>query len=102
MPDPKPAEMLIIRGVGSTLTREEFEKRFTQRMPLFLEVPGLIQKYFSYDRETAEWAGIYLWETPEALDDYLSSDLPETIQSAYDLPDVPKLERYPIVGILRS
>jgi hypothetical protein len=98
----KPSVMLVIRGLGSSLTRQEFEKRYKKRIPLFLEVPGLIQKYFSYDQSTAEWAGIYLWETQEALDNYLTSDLLESIKSAYDLPGLPRLECYPIVGILKD
>ncbi len=98
----KPSVMLIVRGVGSDLSFEEFEKRYKERLSLFLEVPGLLQKYFSYDHATKEWAGIYLWESQKALDDYLQSDLVKSIKSAYSSAAPPKFEIYPIVAMVRE
>jgi heme-degrading monooxygenase HmoA len=98
----KPSVMLVVRGVGSNLSFEEFEKRYKERLPLFLEVPGLLQKYFSYDHVTKEWAGIYLWKSREALDAYLASDLRKSIASAYELTTPPTLEIYPIIKALKE
>ena len=67
----------------------------------FRDVPGLVQKYYSYDESTGEWAGIYLWDTEDSLAAYLASDLRKTIPTAYELTEPPRIERYPIVDVLR-
>ena len=102
MSDTRPTVMLIVRGLKSKLSKDEFERRYQERMPRFREVPGLVQKYYAYDDSSGEWAGIYLWEDQAALDRYLESDLRKTIASAYELTEPPRLERFPIVDVLRT
>lgn len=102
MSDARPAIMLIVRGLKSRLSPDEFERRYRERMPRFREVRGLVQKYYSYDEATGEWAGIYLWDSEDALADYLESDLRETIATAYELIEPPHLERFQIVDVLRG
>ena len=94
--------MLVVRGLKSDLPREELERRYKERMPAFRDVPGLVQKYYAYDEAAEEWAGIYLWESEEALADYLESDLRKSIPSAYRLTAPPIVERYPLVDSLRA
>jgi heme-degrading monooxygenase HmoA len=101
MNDTKPSVLLIVRGLKSRLSREELERRYKERMPRFREVPGLVQKYYSYDEATREWAGIYLWDGEASLAAYLESDLRRTIATAYELTEPPQIERYPIVDVLR-
>jgi heme-degrading monooxygenase HmoA len=93
--------MLIVRGMKSDLPRSELERRVKERMPQFRDMPGLIQKYYSYDESTAEWAGIYLWDSEESLQAYLESDLRKTIQEAYELTTTPRVERFPLIEVLR-
>lgn len=102
MSDAQPTVMLIVRGLKSKLSYDELERRYKERMPQFREVPGLLQKYYSYDSSTGEWAGIYLWESEESAAAYLESDLRKTIPSAYELTQPPRVERFPIVGVLRA
>jgi len=102
MPDSQPTIMLIVRGLKSRLPREEFLRRYKERMPQFRNVTGLVQKYYSYDESTGEWAGIYLWDSEEALAGYLESDLRKSIGSAYELEQPPCLERFQIVDVLRT
>ena len=102
MSDTRPTVMLIVRGLKSKLSKDEFERRYQERMPRFREVPGLVQKYYAYDDSSGEWAGIYLWADQAALDRYLESDLRKTIASAYELTEPPRLERFPIVDVLRT
>ena len=101
MADVQPTIMLIVRGLKSKLSHEEFERRYKERLPQFREVTGLVQKYYSYDESTGEWAGIYLWDTEESLSSYLESDLRKTIPTAYELTEPPRLERFRIVDVLR-
>ena len=102
MSDSRPAVMLIVRGLKSKLTREEFERRYKERLPRFRDVPGLLQKYYSYDEAAEEWAGIYLWDSEASLATYLESDLRKTIATAYELTEPPRLERFDIVDVLRE
>lgn len=102
MGNTRPVVLLIVRGLKSKLPREEFERRYKERLPLFRDVKGLVQKYYAYDEATKEWAGIYLWDSEDALARYLESDLRKSIASAYELSEAPRLERFPIVDILRE
>lgn len=101
MIDARPRVMLIVRDLKSELSREEFERRYKERLPLFRDVTGLIQKYYSYDESTGKWAGIYLWDSEESLAGYLESDLRKSIAAAYELVEPPRVERFPIVDVLR-
>ena len=102
MDNPQPTIMLLVRGLKSELPREEMERRYRDRLPQFREVTGLIQKYYSYDESTGEWAGIYLWDSEESLARYLESDLRTSIAEAYELAGAPRVERFPIVDVLRA
>lgn len=101
MANTQPAVMLIVRGLKSELSPEEFERRYKERMPRFRDIPGLVQKYYAHDESTNTWAGIYLWDSEESLAGYLESDLRKSIASAYELTEPPRIERYPIVDVLR-
>jgi heme-degrading monooxygenase HmoA len=102
MSDTQPTVLLIVRGLKSKLSHDELERRYRERMPQFRDVPGLLQKYYSYDSSTEEWAGIYLWESEEAAAAYLESDLRKSIPSAYELIQPPRIDRFPIVEVLRT
>ncbi len=97
----QPRIMLIVRGLKTKLSREEFLRRTRERQPKFRELPGLIQKYYAYDETNDGWSGIYLWDSEESLAKYLESDLRKTIAAAYELTEPPRVERFPIVDILR-
>lgn len=102
MSDPQPTIMLIVRGLKSKLPPDELERRYKERMPEFRDIPGLVQKYYSHDTSTNEWAGIYLWDSEESLAAYLESDLRKSIPSAYELVEPPRVERFAIVDVLRA
>ena len=46
-----------------------------QRAELYLNVPGLISKAFILNPESSEYGGNYLWESREALEAFLNSEL---------------------------
>jgi heme-degrading monooxygenase HmoA len=102
MASTQPRLLLVVRGLKSKLPKAELERRLKQRMPEFEKLEGLVQKYYAYDETTDEWAGIYLWASERALAAYMESDLRKSIASAYDLIEAPRIERYPIVDVLRS
>ena len=98
----QPRVMMIVRGLKSDLPTGEFERRYKERMPQFRDIPGLVQKYYSHDESTGEWAGIYLWDSEESLAEYMGSDLRKTIPSAYELTGPPQIEHFPIIDVLRK
>ena len=102
MPEVQPMIMMIVRGLKSNLPREEMRRRAEERMPSFRAIPGLLQKYYSFDESTGEWAGIYLWDSEESVTAYLESDLRKSIAAAYELVEPPTIERYPVVDVLRT
>ena len=84
------------------LTLEEVMQMVERRKPEFIKVPGLAQKYYVKDKQTGELAGIYLWETEEALRTYMQSDLAKSIPSAYKLQEPPRVEIFEVAFKLRS
>ena len=42
---------------------------------LYRDMPGLISKAFVYDPATREYGGNYVWETREAVDAFLASEI---------------------------
>jgi hypothetical protein len=94
--------VMIVKGIKSELPLEEMERRYKVRMPDFRELPGLVQKYYSYDESSGEWAGIYLWDSRAALDAYLASDLRKSIATAYQAIRPPQLEILPVADVLRA
>jgi heme-degrading monooxygenase HmoA len=99
--DPQPTIMMIVRGLKSKLPREEMERRAQDRMPAFRALPGLLQKYYSVDEATGEWAGIYLWDSERSMAEFMDSDLRKSIPEAYELVGPPRIEKFPLVDVLR-
>ena len=42
---------------------------------LYRDMPGLISKAFVYDPSTREYGGNYVWESREAIDAFLASEI---------------------------
>jgi heme-degrading monooxygenase HmoA len=45
------------------------------RAPLYEQLPGLVAKAFVLDPDTREYGGNYVWDSSEAIDAFLDSDL---------------------------
>lgn len=91
--------ILYVR-VKSDLDKDELMRRVEERKPRFLEVPGLIQKFYGRDDATGDMCGIYIFESQEALAQYRESELAKTIPSAYEATEV-RPERYDVMFSLR-
>jgi Putative mono-oxygenase ydhR len=84
--EPVPA-ILFVR-ITSELEAEEFDRRLLERRPRFREVPGLLQKVYGRDPETAAVCGIYFFESSEALRAFRETELAQTIPAAYEAIEV--------------
>lgn len=95
------AGVLLIVRFKSSLPAEELQRRYKERMPLFRDLPGLLQKFYVYDPASQEWGGVYLWESQEALERYAQSDLRKSIPEVYQIVGTPRIEPLGVIDILR-
>jgi Putative mono-oxygenase ydhR len=81
------AAILFVR-VKSSLDPEELDRRIVERRPRFLEVPGLVQKFYGRDESTGDVCGIYFFEDQSALTAFRETELAKTIPTAYEAKEV--------------
>ncbi len=81
------AAILFVR-VKSSLDPEEIDRRIVERRPRFLEVPGLVQKFYGRDESTGDVCGIYFFEDQSALAAFRETELAKTISTAYEAKEV--------------
>jgi hypothetical protein len=74
--------------VKSSLDPEELDRRIVERRPRFLEVPGLVQKFYGRDESTGDVCGIYFFEDQSALAAFRETELAKTIPTAYEAKEV--------------
>ncbi|WP_265519587.1 YdhR family protein [Nitratireductor luteus] len=86
----------------SGLTDLDVRRTMEERAPQFRAIPGLVQKYYVRESETGEYAGIYFWESGEALDEFRNSDLARSIPSAYEVAGAPRVEILEVLSPLRG
>jgi heme-degrading monooxygenase HmoA len=97
----EPALVLLVR-FKCPLTLEEVMKVVEDRAPEFRALAGLQQKYYLQDAATGEYAGLYLWDSPEAVAAYRESELRATIARAYQAEGEPRVEVYRVFKTLRD
>ena len=93
--------LVFLAKFKSPLSLEEVKRVAADRIEQFRALPGLRQKYYLQDANTGEYAGLYLWESEEALDAFRNSELRATIAEAYRTEGEPRIEVYRIFEILR-
>jgi hypothetical protein len=68
-------QILIVNFNLERLSEEEFQAGWDEIAPAFAAVPGLASKVWLADPAEGVFGGVYAFESAEALDDYLESDL---------------------------
>lgn len=97
----EPTLALLVR-FKSSLPFDEVIKVIEKRAPEFRALAGLQQKYYLQDAASGEYAGLYLWESPEALNAYRDSELRASIADAYQAEGEPRVEVYRVIKTLRE
>lgn len=97
----QPAMVLRVR-FKSALPFDEVKRIVEERAPEFEALAGLQQKYYLQDPESGEIAGLYIWESAEALAEFRESELRATIAKAYQVEGNPHLEVYRVFKVLRD
>ena len=88
--------------VRSGLPDTDVHTTIDERAPQFRALPGLLQKYYTRDRETGEYAGIYIWDGEESLREFRESDLARTIPAAYRVQGQPHVAILDVISVLRA
>ncbi|MGW7339689.1 YdhR family protein [Streptomyces sp. NPDC054808] len=70
----------------------EIEAMTEASLPLFQALPGLLQKYYVANRENDEVGGIYIWDSPEHLQDYLAGPIVAAMPERFAMPEPPRIE----------
>jgi heme-degrading monooxygenase HmoA len=96
-----PTMALLVR-FRSALSREEVMRIVEERADGFRALDGLQQKYYLEDPVSGEIAGLYLWESADALAEYQESDLRASIAQAYQAEGDPRVEVYRVMKTLRD
>lgn len=96
-----PALILLVR-FKSPLSLEEITTVLESRIDQFRALAGLQQKYYLQDAKTGEYAGLYLWQSPEDFAAYRDSELRATIAAAYQVEGEPRIEAYQVMKVLRD
>ncbi len=92
--------MIILKvafTVKAQVPEEEHKKMLGQAVNIFKQVPGLKQKYFLTDPKTGKAGGIYIFESQEALDKYLQSDVWRDVVLAI-AKGKPRMETYVVIA----
>jgi len=97
----KPALVLLVR-FRSSLSLEEVMEVVERRADDFRGLTGLQQKYYLQDSETGEYAGLYLWSSPDDLAEFRDSELRASIAQAYQAEGEPRVEVYRVFKMLRE
>lgn len=96
-------DMVIqIIKVNSQLAEEELIQTATERAASFRLLPGLTQKYYVRTGEPGVYAGLYIWESAEAMKAFQKTDLAATIKDAYKLTGAPEVEISEVLFQLRE
>jgi hypothetical protein len=68
-------QILIVNFSLDGLSEEDFARSCDELAPVFAAVPGLASKVWLADRAEGVFGGVYAFESDEAVDDYLQSEL---------------------------
>ncbi|MFQ6028146.1 MAG: YdhR family protein [Dehalococcoidia bacterium] len=86
----------------SGLSEDQARQVMEERAPQFRALPGLLQKYYVCDTQTGEYAGIYVWDSEESMNEFRQSELAKSIPMAYQAQGQPRIELLDVLMPLRE
>jgi heme-degrading monooxygenase HmoA len=84
------------------LTEEEVLHVAEERLPSFIDIPGLVQKYYVKTGRPNEFAGVYIWDSMESMKSFRESELAASIPAAYQVKGQPQIEVGNVLMPLRA
>ncbi|WP_436640613.1 YdhR family protein [Microbaculum sp. FT89] len=95
-------KLIVFVKFKTSLSLDEVTAVANDRADEFRALSGLIQKYYVEDAVSGEYGGVYLWESPEAFDEYRQSELRASIGAAYRTIGEPRVEVLKVIMPLRQ
>jgi len=95
-------KLVLLVKFHSKLSLDEVLEVMNSRADEFRALSGLKQKYYLQDAATGEYGGLYLWDSPEALNAYRESELRASIAAAYQATTEPRIEVFNVLKPLRD
>lgn len=68
---------------NGSFTKENIRQAFTQSAAKFLNIPGLIHKYFLVSEDGKNGGGCYIWESREHAEDFFNDAWKQFIKDKY-------------------
>lgn len=96
-----PKLVLSVR-FSSTLSLDQILGIVNSRAGEFRALSGPKQKYYLQDAMSGDHAGLYLWESPEALNEIRESELRASIAAAHQTTGEPRVEAFKVLKPLRD
>lgn len=84
--------IIQIIKLKSSLPEKELLRTANDRATQFRAISGLLQKYYVRQGEQGNYAGIYVWESKEAMVAFKNSELAASIPAAYQITSPPDIE----------
>ena len=81
-------QILIVNFNLDGLSEEEFASSCDELAPAFAAAPGLVSKVWLADRADGIFGGVYTFDSAQAVDDFLQSDLFAVVGSTPGLVNV--------------
>jgi heme-degrading monooxygenase HmoA len=86
----------------SDLTEEEVRRIMEERAPRYRSVPGLLQKIYLKEGDSAEYGAILVWRDEESMRQFSGSELARTIPQAYQVVGRLRREAAEVIYVLRD
>jgi hypothetical protein len=90
--------MKVLFRMKQQLPEPELKNLLAQLVEIYKKVPGLKHKYFILDTKTGEVGGIYTFESQDALDTYLKSDVYKDVVVSNSQGE-PKVEIFNVIAV---
>ena len=81
-------QILIVNFNLNGITEDDFVNHANEVAPAFAAVPGLLSKVWLADRAEGVYGGVYTFESADAVDRYLASDLCAAVASNPGLANI--------------
>ena len=93
---------LLLFLFKSGLPMEEIEAMTEKRANQYLQVEGLIQKYYVMDKSTGHVGGVFIFDSKESLKAFRDSELAKSTVVAYKFVEPPTTRALEIAKVLKS
>ena len=93
---------LLLFLFKSGLPMEEIEATSEKRANRYLQVNGLIQKYYVTDKLTGHVGGVFIFDSKENLTAFRDSELAKSTAVAYEFVEPPTTRVLEIAKVLKS